>query len=435
MKSFRIDDANAISDERVLKAIKESSRGKRTRDDVVRVLSETEKYVKRIQRMVELGEFKPRKSKPCLVNERGQKKTRTIIKPTYYPEQVIHHIAVDSMKEPAMHGLDDFVLGSIPGRGAHVGKKYIKKWVTHDEKNTRIVSKLDIMHFFQSIDHDILRAWIHKKIRPGIIRDLLDIIIEAADEGIPLGYYTSQWFANFLLQPLDHFIREELHVCHYIRYIDDIVLFGGNKKKMHEITRAIDAFVWREFQLTIKPNWQVFRLQYEKAETCLSINKLHNLYRLDWMLWQNKIKHRLVMHNGRRRIILSIQTYEKSKEYIDALLSAYGGTASKTVTLHGRALDFLGFKFYKNRITLRKSIMLAATRKARQIKRRSRICWKEAAAMISYMGWISHTDTYGLFLDRIRPFVNNRRLRRVIANHARRERHANYLESCRGHAT
>ena len=58
---------------------------------------------------------------------------------------------------------------------------------------------------------------------------LIDAIIDAV-RGLPIGNYTSQWFANFFLQGLDHFIKEKLGVKYYIRYVDDLVLLGSNKR-------------------------------------------------------------------------------------------------------------------------------------------------------------------------------------------------------------
>ena len=43
--------------------------------------------------------------------------------------------------------------------------------------------------------------------------------------GIPLGFYTSQWLSNWYLQGLDHFIKEQLCAVHYMRYMDDMVVF------------------------------------------------------------------------------------------------------------------------------------------------------------------------------------------------------------------
>ena len=59
----------------------------------------------------------------------------------------------------------------------------------------------------------------------------------------------------------------------------------------------------------------------------------------------------------------------------------------------GRDLDFMGFRFYRSRITLRKSIMLKATRKARKIDRKEHPTIYDLRQMMSYLGWLNCTDT------------------------------------------
>lgn len=72
---------------------------------------------------------------------------------------------------------------------------------------------------------------------------LIDSIIDSSKEGLPIGNYTSQWFANFYLEDLDHYIKETLKVKYYIRYMDDMVLFSNNKKELKKVKLAIDDFL------------------------------------------------------------------------------------------------------------------------------------------------------------------------------------------------
>lgn len=87
---------------------------------------------------------------------------------------------------------------------------------------------------------------------------MIDLIIDSSKNGLPIGNYTSQWFANFYLQDLDHYIKEDLHIKYYIRYMDDIVLFHRNKKELHKIKEKIEAFLEKE-DLKLKENWQLFK--------------------------------------------------------------------------------------------------------------------------------------------------------------------------------
>lgn len=433
MKSFRIADEDAVSDERVKQAILKPSLGKRTRPDVAKILNDLENSIREIQEIekkIIAGEAELPKHTSCTINERGPHKTREILKPNYMPEQILHHIAVDAIKDAVMHGMYGYVLGSVPGRGAHLGKKVIERWIREDPENTRIVGKMDIHHFFQSIDHEVLRKWIHKKIRPGEIRDLLDIIIEACEIGLPLGFYTSQWFANFLLQPLDHYIKEELHIKYMTRYMDDIVIFGSNKKQIHAAVRSIQEYL-KEMNLEMKDNWQVFRFEYESEELEITCSTLKELWALDNALTEARIKHKCKMHKGKRRIFIQMATVSRKEALINNMLQKYHGTGKEVKMLHGRPLDYMGFEFHRNRTVMRKRIMLNVTRKANQISKTERVCWKQAASFLSSMGWVTKTDSYDLYLQRIKPKVSVKKMKKLVSKQQRRKNNADHMaNSC-----
>ena len=76
--------------------------------------------------------------------------------------------------------------GSIPTRGAHYGKKRIEKWLKHDLKGTRYVFKMDIKHFYESVDKDILKAMLKKKIRDWQALALIYEVIDSCEKGLPL---------------------------------------------------------------------------------------------------------------------------------------------------------------------------------------------------------------------------------------------------------
>lgn len=425
MKSFRIDFDEAISHDNVKEAILKPSLGKRNRDDVAEILAELEASIECIQDMLINHGFKPRKHPKNVINENGPHKQREIIKPDYMPEQIVHHVAVSSIKRAVLYGMYPYVLGSIPGRGAHSGKKRIEKWLREDPEHTRVCGKADIHHFFQSIDHEKLRAWIRKKIRPGEIRDLIDIIIDAIDMGLPLGFYTSQWLANFFLQDLDWYIKQELHIKYYTRYMDDIVLFGANKKEMHKAIRAIQEFLAKK-GLEMKGDWQVFKFVYEQEELAITCESLRELQELDSVL---KIKHKCKMHKGKRKIFIQAKAYERKQKEVDALLARYRGHGERIMMEHGRPLDYMGFLFYRDHTEIRESIMIRATRKAAQIGKSERICWKQASSMLSYMGYITNTDTYGMYLERIKPNVNIKSMKKIVSKHQRRlNKNADHME-------
>ena len=93
----------------------------------------------------------------------------------------------------------------------------------------------------------------------------------------------------------------------------------------------------------------------------------------------------------------------------------------KTGMRKGRPLDFMGFQFYHDKTILRESIMLSTTRKANRMAKKDRITWYDATVMLSYMGYIDHTDTYDMYLQRIKPNVNVKKLKKLVSKHSKRE--------------
>ena len=163
-----------------------------------------------------------------------------------------------------LHIRDWFIKGfivdtysSIKGRGIHKGLARVKKALRRN-KNLKYCLKLDIRKFYPSIDKDILKKLLEKKIKDRKLLDLLFEIIDSYNDGVPIGNYTSQYFGNFYLSGLDHFIKEHRHVKGYFRYCDDIVLLGETKKELWEIFNDIRHYVEIELNLHIKPNYQVF---------------------------------------------------------------------------------------------------------------------------------------------------------------------------------
>lgn len=124
-------------------------------------------------------------------------------------------------------------------------------------KETQYCLKLDIRKFYPSIDHEILYSIIQKKIKDKWLLTLLKGIIDSA-EGVPIGNYLSQFFANLYLTYFDHWIKEEVKCKYYYRYADDIVILDNNKSKLRNILIAIKFYFHNILKLQLKPNYQIF---------------------------------------------------------------------------------------------------------------------------------------------------------------------------------
>lgn len=435
MRSFRINQEEMLSHDNIERSFLKPSRGKRNRADVKKVLDNLEEEIRNVQTMLRAGTFRPSKHQKVKINERNYLKERTIVKPNYRYEQVIHHVVVQSIRPGIETGLYEYVLGSIPGRGQHLGAKKITKWIRTDPQNTKYVLKMDIRHFFESVDHDILEQWLAKKFRDEYVLEILYLIIDAIDMGLPLGFYTSQWFANFLLQPLDHYIKEELHAKYDTRYMDDITCFGRNKKELHRIRLAISEYLKTELHLEMKGNWQVFRLEYEVDEYAIQCVHLNDLESLGKDLEKLRIRYKSKVHKGHRKIFVKVASVKAKTMAFENVIKKYHAKHEIVTMVHGRPLDYMGFEFHRNRTIMRESIMLRLTKKAKQISKQDRINPRDAASLLSSLGWVDHTDTYGMYEQRIKPYVEVKKLKKIVSRYQRRLNcNADKLESGRGNS-
>ncbi len=94
---------------------------------------------------------------------------------------------------------------------------------------------------------------LRRKIHDEDILWLLNEIIASNPNGIPIGNLTSQLFANVYLNELDHFIKRELHEKYYIRYMDDFLILGHDKKHLHEDKEKIELFLHNRLKLQLHP--------------------------------------------------------------------------------------------------------------------------------------------------------------------------------------
>lgn len=244
------------SEDNIRLAIKNSSKGKRNKGYVKRILENEDRVVLQIQKLLMEKSYDFSKTRQRVIYDNSSQKERTITIPKYYPDQIIHWAVIQVIQPVLTRGMYEFNCGSIPGRGGRAVKKYIDKVL---KRKVRYVLKIDVRKFFPSVDHAKLKELLARKIKDVDVLDLLGSIIDAGGEGLPIGFYTSQWLSNFYLQEVDHYIKEELHVKYYVRYVDDMVLIDTNKKKLHSARQKLCEYL-KSLGLRLKDNWQLWKI-------------------------------------------------------------------------------------------------------------------------------------------------------------------------------
>lgn len=183
-------------------------------------------------------------------------KEREISRLPYFPDRIVHHAIMNVMEKIFVSVFTRDTYSCIKGRGIKAAADGVKKALI-DEPGTRYCLKLDVKKFYPTVDHDILKQLLRKKIKDPDLLWLLDEIIDSSP-GLPIGNYLSQFFANFYLTYFDHFIKQVMCVSKYFRYLDDMVIFGSNKPQLHKILFEIKQYLLLNLKLTVKGNYQVF---------------------------------------------------------------------------------------------------------------------------------------------------------------------------------
>lgn len=175
---------------------------------------------------------------------------------------------------------------SIKGKGIHAALGRLKK-AMKDRDGTRYCLKMDIHKFYPSIDKELLKRAMSRKFKDKRLLKLLFDIIDSNDDGVPIGNYTSQYFANFFLSPMDHWLKETMGVKYYFRYCDDMVILGASKEYLHNLRKQIEAYL-NNIKLQLKPNWQVFPVDDR------SVDFLGYKTRHDYVLVRKRIKRNFI---------------------------------------------------------------------------------------------------------------------------------------------
>ena len=337
-----------IDKDNIRKAIIYASKQKKKRKNVKKVLDNIDYYANEIYKMLKNKTYVPSPYQEVIIHDGARKKERTIYKPCFYPDQCIHWALMLQIEPILSRGMYDYSCACVKGRGIHYALKYIKRILVQDRKNTKYCLKLDVKKFYPSIDKEILKKKFRRVIKCRDTLWLIDLIIDTLENGVPIGNYTSQWFANFYLQDLDHFIKEQLKVPYYVRYMDDMVLFHRNKKELHKIKSKIGEFLTQE-KLSIKENWTLFKLT------------------------------------------------------------------------DNNPLDFVGYRFYRGYTTLRRGNFLRIKRRMKKISKKEILTKKDAGAVVSYRGVLTHANSYNFNQKYVRHLIDIRKCKEVLKNANRKQ--------------
>ena len=303
----------------VQKAYNKARKCKRHRKDVLIFTKDKEENLDKVREDIINLAYEPSKYHYFKVYE---PKERQIMALPFY-DRVVQH-AINNVLEPIFD--KRFISQSYAcrkGKGMHAASDTLKEWLYEWNKyhpdQPLYAIKADIHHYFQSIDHAVLKTEIRKVIKDAGVLALLDRIIDHNGNmpdgvGIPVGNLTSQLFANIYLDALDQFIKHELGVEAYIRYMDDFVILSPDKEQLRSWLAQIEQFLREELKLEFNPKTTILAAKNG----------------IDFVGYKHRATHRKVRKDSIKRIKRTIKKCESgkiTKEQLQKSIQSWTGHA------------------------------------------------------------------------------------------------------------
>jgi RNA-directed DNA polymerase len=314
MKTFDNLYSKMISFENLVLAWKRARMGKTKKSYVIEFEKKLSENLMSLHNELKFKTYKPRKLVTFVLRD---PKTRVISK-SDFRDRIVHH-ALCIVIEPFFE--KGFIYDSCAnriGKGNLFALKRLEQFTSKTTNNYTQESfclKADIKHYFQTVNPKILIEIIKKKISDKDTISLIEkILVNALDNekktGMPIGNLTSQFFANVYLNELDYFVKHDLRVKYYIRYVDDFVILHKSKEQLELWKNDIDSFLRKRLKLELHP---------QKS-------KIINLSNgVDFVGFRNFFHFKLPRKRNIRKMINRIESYNKNEITYSNLMIIFQG--------------------------------------------------------------------------------------------------------------
>jgi len=224
------------------RAFKKAWQGCGRPDEACRFFFHLETNLLQLKRELEDGTYQPAAYRYFTVQDPKER----LISVAPFEDRVVHHALVNVL-EPIIE--PTFIYDSYAtrkGKGTHRAVRRAQQLI----RRHSYYLKIDVARYFHCIDHDTLLTLVARKVRDRWVMTLVERIVRNADgcpgvaigKGLPIGNLTSQFFANVYLNPLDHFIKDNMGWA-YIRYMDDMVLFSDSQQALKDVLRQTQYYL------------------------------------------------------------------------------------------------------------------------------------------------------------------------------------------------
>ena len=308
-----------ITFSKLLEAHNKCKKNKRFKKQVIEFEINLERNIIELGRDLISGRYIFSKYFEFTIYEPKERKIKTL----NYKDRVILCWYVENFLKP--YYKPNFIEDSyacLEGKGTHKAIKKTVKYLINASKffNTVWILKCDIKKFFFNIDRNILFSMVSRKIKDKHFLEFSKKIIFYDKEkvGIPIGNYSSQYFANIYMTSFDKFIKEKLKIKYYIRFMDDFVLLFESKEKARKGLIEIKNYLSSVLKLELNSKTSYFR-------------ESQGINFLGYRIWKT---HLLIRNQSKKKIKRKLKNFQKlykenkiELEYITACINSWKGYA------------------------------------------------------------------------------------------------------------
>jgi retron-type reverse transcriptase len=255
-----------VSFDNLLLAYRKARRGKQHKDAVALFSLNLETELFTLQQQLLDGSYRPSEYRLFTIYERKPRQ----IAAAPFRDRVVHHALLNIVEPLLDKRFIDDSYACRKNKGVHKAVGRYQQWA----KRYHYALKMDIRQYFPCIDHELLKQKLARHIKDPEVLKLFALLIDTAPitdtqpvwfagddlttpferaKGLPIGNLTSQFLANLYLDSFDHFIKEQLQIKAYLRYVDDFVVLSDDKAVLHDIKRQIQLQLAKD-RLQLHPN-------------------------------------------------------------------------------------------------------------------------------------------------------------------------------------
>jgi RNA-directed DNA polymerase len=219
-----------------------------------------------------------------------------------FRDRVVHHLIIGKLNQLFEKQFIHDSYSCRVGKGTHFGIQRIDRFIRQcsaNYTNDCYILKLDLQGFFMSINKNILFEKLERFIKEKYYYPDKDLLIKLCKQvifndstknciikgsksdwdnlpqtkslfhsqsncGLPIGNLTSQVFANFYMDSFDHFVKHDLKIRYYGRYVDDFVIVYEDKEYLKKLIPILSEYLQSELQVTIHPK-KIYLQHYTKG--------------------------------------------------------------------------------------------------------------------------------------------------------------------------